>query len=143
MNVTCAMLARYADLSPGGGLHVLHGDIDTIRIQGVLPAVLSLPLYYVVKLSVPLEEAKPRHRFRVELLDSGDKLIYHVESELEGKLTGATKRTVLSTVITMVGLRFPAAGVHTFRMLVDGVEVTRTPLYVDAVGDEAAQSEGN
>ena len=52
MQLTCAMLARCAELSESGAVHILGGDINSLRLEGAFPAVSGVPLYYVVKLAV-------------------------------------------------------------------------------------------
>jgi hypothetical protein len=131
MQVTCAMLARYAELADNGSLHVFGGDIDEIGIQSdAFPATLGLPLYYAVKLAVPVGERRPNYQIRVELLKPDETILAPIESSVAAKPVPANRKANINFISLLGGLSFPEAGVYTFRLIVNGTEVTRTPLFV-------------
>jgi hypothetical protein len=134
MELTCAMLAAYAELAADSRLSVIGGDLDTIRLRGDLPGASVLPLYLVVLLRLPKDECGREYTIQVEFRDPGGEVI----EQLPQKVTPpeppqADRMTKVGAVVAFQGLRFTAAGKHDFRVTVDGKEIASIPVHVEQI----------
>jgi hypothetical protein len=133
MEISFMMLARYAELSQDGKISMLSGDIDTVRVQGNLPLVSGSPLCLIAKLAFPANECGRRYVSRVQLVTPDGGALDVGERPIDTPPPAPGRLTKVAFVLYMSGLPLPAAGEYAFRLLVDGVEVKRLPLYVEVV----------
>lgn len=125
------MIAPHAELAPDGRVYVLSGDLDTIRIQGQLPGLLPIPLYFIAKIALTAEEAGREHTSRIEFIGP-DGLIEAVDQKPRSEPVKAGRQSKLGVLLAIGGVPLPRAGDYAFRLVFDDKEVIKLPLAVIA-----------
>jgi hypothetical protein len=132
MDITCAMLASYVEMAQDGRVHIIGGDVDTLRAPvGSFPVTMGTPLFLIVKLMYPEQEANQTYRFKVELVGPGGNTIDLGEHPLPVGPVPPGRAAKVGFIISLQGTTFPAPGQYVLRVLQDRAEIRRLPLYLE------------
>jgi len=133
MELTCAMLAAYAELAQDGKLSMISGDLDTVHVVGTFPATAGTPLYLVVKLVFPANECGQNYQCRIELIRPDGDILEAPENVITPPAPAPNFTfTKVGFILVFFGITFPSAGEYRIRVLIDGVEIKSLPLRLDA-----------
>jgi Family of unknown function (DUF6941) len=131
MEVSCAMLAAYAEISPDGRVSMISGDLDTVRVRGSFPATLPTPLYLVITLAFPAAECEREYRTRVEIVGPDGAHLHQLEQTLFPPSPAPNQRTKTGAVVAFYALTFPMAGDYVIRIILGDEVIKRLPLRLE------------
>lgn len=132
MQVEYAFLADAADAPRGGKVSALGIGIDVLRVPD-FPFVHN-QMALVVKVRLDGSEYDRPHNIEVDILDPNDQV--HVgparATFMVARSEAAPERANFAQfVLEMAQTRYSAPGAYTFRVVMDGQELKRIPLYVE------------
>lgn len=127
--------ARYAEVSDTGGVHMVSADIDILKVDSV-PAMISIPIYLVVRVAVPPEQSGKTYECRVDFAGPGGLLesATHI-SEVNPSENGRDAK--ITIVTTMGGFPLPETGRYLFKFFIDNKELETLPIHVELKGGPA------
>jgi hypothetical protein len=135
MEVAYAILATAAETTPDGKVHILNGDIDTLR--GPFPGVITTPLYLAVRILLTGDERGKDHSLVVRWVAPSESVVAEAKGELSS-LTGAKgQMTKITSVVPFIGIVLPEVGQYTIQVEVDGQIVKALPINAEAVEEPA------
>jgi hypothetical protein len=136
-DIEYAFLADAAQTAPGGKFHVLGGGVTRLGGRGF---PLRHPhLAIVVGLRVTAVETGRRHEVRFILLDPDGAEVASATGNLVAHGTDDARDEIVTFSIDLWNLTIPAAGEHSFRILVNGSERQRLALQVVELEDQPPQ----
>ncbi len=128
-DIEFAFLADAADARPGQKFAVLGGGVS--RIGGPLFPMRHPHLALVVGLLVTAPEIGRETSLRFVLLTPEGQELSSAEAGILASGGGDGRDTVVTFSVDLWNLTFPDAGDYSMRILVDGSERKRLPLYVE------------
>ena len=132
------MIAPYAEIGQDGRVYVIGGDLDTVRVPiDFFPATVGLPLYVAVKIGLPAQECGRQYSSQIEIIAPDGTTLETTPHLIEAPLPDNPQRqSKVGIVLLLAGLTFPVTGEYSVRLVVDGIERARLPLYIDQVAPE-------
>jgi hypothetical protein len=128
------MLAPHAEFGDDGKVYVLGGDIDTVRIPtATFPATAGVPLYLIGKITFLAQESGQEHHARIELIAPDETVLESVNQRLSPPPPVAGRQTKTGFVLMFSRITFPVPGEYAIRLVLDGTEARRLPLYVEQI----------
>jgi hypothetical protein len=128
-DIEYAFLADAADARPGHKFAVIGGGVS--RIGGPQFPMRHPHLALVVGLLITSPELGAQHDLRFVLLEPSGTELTSAEAAIMASGPGDGRDTVLTFSIDLWNLTFAVPGDYSFRILVDGSERKRLPLYVE------------
>lgn len=133
MEVSYLILAPYAELHEDGKLFIVSGDLDTIQVPSNFPATAGVPLYLIGKVTFAPAECGRDYNSRIELISPDGTVIEGNDTVIHPPAAGAGRQSKGGFRLIYPRLTFPVPGEYAIRLLIDGTEVRRMPLYVEQV----------
>jgi hypothetical protein len=135
MEVSCLMLAAYAELSEDGKVSVLGGDIDTVRVPtATFPTTSAVPLYLIGKIRFSADEGGRDHPSRIELIAPDGTVLESAHKPLSPPLPVLDRRqSNVGFLLVFFRMTFPVPGEYTIQLSLDGAVIRRMPIYVEQV----------
>lgn len=134
-DIEYAFLADSAEAVPGQKFHVLGGGVS--RLNGRAFPLQHPHLALVVGLRVTAAERDRDHEMRFVLLSPDGAEVASAGGNVTAHGSGDPDDAIITFAIDLWNLVLPVAGTYSFRLLVNGSERKRLPLFV-ALLTEAA-----
>ncbi len=125
-DIEYAFLADAAETNPGHKFHVLGGGIT--RIGGPSFPLVHAHLALVVGLLVTAPETGRGHELGIVLLDPDGGEVTSAAGSLMAHGQDDGRDNIVTFSVDLYGIRFPAPGDYSFRILVNGSERKRLGL---------------
>lgn len=127
-DIEFAFLADAAEVLPGQKFHVLGGGVS--RIEGATLPIQHPHIALVLGLAVTATEVGREHEIRFVLLAPDGSEVASGAGGLVAHGGGDRRDALVTFSVDLWNLSFPVAGDYSIRILVNGSERKRIPLYV-------------
>ena len=128
MRIDYSFLCDYADPT-GGKIHALGIGIDTIFLPAA-PGVAAAGFWFVAQLAASAAETGDK-QLEIKLLSPDGQVIVGMDGQLHiGPPPIAGQPSRARVAMQFAGIPFPAYGVYSVNMVINGSEVTAVPIMV-------------
>jgi hypothetical protein len=125
MELAFAFFAEHAQQTSDGRINVL--GLDTHQFHAPSFPVVLPSIFLVAKVVLDADERKVKHKFTAQMIGpDGGKLEPYIETEFVPPPPENPELTAAGTMVMQIaGMTFPAAGIYTFLISLDGKELKK------------------